>query len=81
MSNLRLSLDDDMRIWVKAKADKMGLSVSEYLRTLIDLDFCIQHYQDAITYINILYNKINKYHDSLKFYSVPLQHPIIIDEN
>ena len=35
---LKLRLNDDMREWVERRADEDGISMSEYIRNLIDDD-------------------------------------------
>lgn len=60
---------------------ELDISKSEYLRTLVTLDVSVQKYQELVTYINLLYGKINDTHQKLGIYATPLQDVPIININ
>jgi len=70
-------LNDD----VIKRSEELGISKSEYLRMLVNLDISVQKYQELVTYINLLYNRINDTHQKLSVYATPLQEVPIINMN
>lgn len=70
-------LNDDV---IKRSAE-LNISKSEYLRMLVTLDISVQRYQELVTYINLLYNRINEIHQKLGVYATPLQDVPIINMN
>lgn len=73
MEQVKVSVSSCMKNQVKERADSLGLSSSEYFRTLADLDIAIQRYQSLVTYVNVLYNKINEMQLQLGMYATPIQ--------
>lgn len=73
MEQIKVSVSSFMKDQIKDRAEKLGLSNSEYFRLLSDLDISIQRYQSLVTYINVLYNKINDTQLKLGIYATPLQ--------
>lgn len=70
-------LNDD----VIKRSEELDISKSEYLRMLVTLDISVQRYQELVTYINLLYGKINDTHQKLGIYATPLQNVPIININ
>ncbi len=70
-------LNDD----VVKRSEELEMSKSEYLRMLATLDISVQRYQQLVTYINLLYNRINEIHQKLGVYATPLQDVPIINMN
>ena len=70
-------LNDD----VVKRGEELEMSKSEYLRMLATLDISVQRYQQLVTYINLLYNRINEIHQKLGVYATPLQDVPIINMN
>lgn len=70
-------LNDD----VVKRSEELEMSKSEYLRMLATLDISVQRYQQLVTYINLLYNRINEIHQKLGVYVTPLQDVPIINMN
>lgn len=70
-------LNDD----VIKRSEELEMSKSEYLRMLATLDISVQRYQQLVTYINLLYNRINEIHQKLGVYATPLQDVPIININ
>ena len=62
-------------------SEELEMSKSEYLRMLATLDISVQRYQQLVTYINLLYNRINEIHQKLGVYATPLQDVPIINMN
>lgn len=73
MEQVKVSVSSYMKEQIKDRADALGLSSSEYFRTLANLDISIQRYQHLVTYINVLYNKINDTQAQLGMYATPIQ--------
>ena len=73
MEQVKVSIPGPMKDQIKARTEKLGLSNSEYLRLLATLDISIQRYQNLVTYVNLLYNKINDIQVQLGIYSAPIQ--------
>ena len=73
MEQIKVSVSSFLKEQVKTRAESLGLSNSEYFRTLADLDVAIQRYQHLVTYINVLYNKINEMQLQLGMYATPIQ--------
>lgn len=73
MEQIKVSVSSFMKDQVRDRAENLGLSNSEYFRTLADLDIAIQRYQHLVTYINVLYNKINDMQSQLGMYATPIQ--------
>lgn len=71
--DIRLSLTRDLSDLVKERAEELKISNQEYLRMLIRLDLAVKKYQKVSSYIDVLYAKINEYHDKLGIYATPLQ--------
>ena len=80
---IRVSVTDDLKDLIKARADELNISSPEYLRMLANLDISLQRYQHLVTYINVMYNRIVDLHKELGVYATPLQDvPIVkIDKN
>lgn len=70
-------LNDD----VVKRSEELEMSKSEYLRMLATLDISVQRYQQLVTYINLLYNRINEIHQKLGVYATSLQDVPIINMN
>ena len=70
-------LNDD----VVKRSEELEMSKSEYLRMLATLDISVQRYQQLVTYINLLYNRISEIHQKLGVYATPLQDVPIINMN
>ena len=70
-------LNDD----VIKRSEELDISKSEYLRMLVTLDISVQRYQELVTYINLLYSKINDTHQKLGIYATPLHDVPIININ
>ena len=70
-------LNDD----VVKRSEELEMSKSEYLRMLATLDISVQRYQQLVTYINLLYNRINEIYQKLGVYATPLQDVPIINMN
>ena len=73
MTDIKISVSDDIKSLIKSRAEELKLNNSEYIRMLVNLDCSIQRYQKLATYINVMYNKINEYHQELGIYATPLQ--------
>lgn len=73
MEQVKVSVSSYMKEQIKDRADALDLSISEYFRTLVNLDISIQRYQHLVTYINVLYNKINDTQTQLGMYATPIQ--------
>ena len=73
MEQVKVSIPSPMKDQIKERTEKLGLSNSEYLRLLATLDISIQRYQNLVTYVNLLYNKINDIQVQLGIYSAPIQ--------
>ena len=70
-------LNDD----VIKRVEELKISKSEYFRMLATLDISIQRYQQLITYINLLFSRINEIHQNLGIYATPLQDVPVINVN
>lgn len=73
MEQVKVSVSGAMKDQVKTRAEELGLSNSEYFRILANLDISIQRYQSLVTYVNLLYNRINDMQVQLGIYSAPIQ--------
>lgn len=73
MEQIKVSISNFMKDQIKLRAEELGVSNSEYFRLLASLDISIQRYQNLVTHINLLYNKINDTQMKLKMYSTPIQ--------
>lgn len=73
MEQIKVSVSSFMKDQVKARSEELGLSSSEYFRTLAHLDISIQRYQSLVAYINLLYNKINDTQQQLGICATPIQ--------
>ena len=81
MAEIKVSVTDDMKNLIKKRSEKLGISNSEYLKILVNLDLSIERYQSLATYLNILYNRINNSHQKLGNYATPLQEVPLIQIN
>lgn len=80
MEQVKISLPRDLKDNVAVRVEELGLSGnSEYFRLLANLDISVQRYQSLVTYINLLYNRINEVHQKLGIYVTPLQDVPIIN--
>lgn len=80
MEQVKISLPRDLKDNVALRIEELGLSGnSEYFRLLANLDISVQRYQSLVTYINLLYNRINEVHQKLGIYATPLQDVPIIN--
>ncbi len=76
--DIRLSLTRELGDLVKERAEELKISNQDYLRMLIRLDLAVKRYQKLSAYVDVLYEKINEYHDKLGIYATPLQdYPIV----
>lgn len=79
MSNVvKVTVPDDLKAQMQGRAESLGITIPEYLRTLANLDIVTTNYQELAIYINILYNRIVDYQKVLNIQCMPLQEiPII----
>lgn len=79
MVEVRAYMSSDLNEQITNRSEELEISKSEYMRLLASLDISIQRYQQLITYINLLHNRINEIHSKLGIYVTPLQNeaPII----
>ncbi len=75
---IKVTLPSDLKDLIKNRAGMLNLTCPEYLRLLADLDISLDRYQTLVTYINMLYNKINDFHEQLGIVATPLQEPPLI---
>lgn len=75
---LKVTVPRDLKDLMKNRADSLGMSIPEYLRTLANLDINIQKYQELAIYLNLLYNRINETHNILNIHCMPLQEVPIV---
>jgi len=73
MEQIKVSVPSFMKEQIVERTKNLGLSNSEYFRTLADLDIAIQRYQHLVTYINVLFNKINELQIQLGMHATPIQ--------
>lgn len=73
MEHLKVSVSSYIKDQVKSRAEELGISNAEYFRILADLDLSVQRYQSLVTYVNMLYNKIDEIQLKLGVYSAPIQ--------
>lgn len=78
MSEIRVSVTSELKNLIKTRSDGLGITGPEYLRMLINLDISLQRYQSLVTYINVLYNKINDLQGNLGVYATPIQEAPLI---
>ena len=71
-------MSSDLNNEVTRRSEELGISKSEYMRLLVSLDISVQRYQQLITYINLLHNRINEIHSKLDIYATPLQEAQIV---
>lgn len=79
MSNVvKITVPNDLKVQMQERAESLGITIPEYLRTLANLDIVTTNYQELAIYINILYNRIVDYQKVLNIQCMPLQEiPII----
>ena len=53
MTDIKISVSDDIKSLIKSRAEELKLNNSEYIRMLVNLDCSIQRYQKLATYINV----------------------------
>lgn len=78
MVEVRSYMPNDLNEDIIKRSEELEISKSEYLRLLASLDVSVQRYQQLVTYINLLYNRINDIHQKLGIYATPLQTAPII---
>ncbi len=73
MTDLRISVSDDLKSFIKERADELEMSCSEYIRTLAYLDISVQRYQNLVDYVFMTYDRINDMQNRLNMTAIPLQ--------
>lgn len=63
---------------IRDRAEKLGMTTPEYLRTLASLDVTTQNYQEMAICINLLYNQIIDYQKTLDIHCMPIQEVPIV---
>lgn len=81
MAEIKFSVSDDMKKVIKNRAEELGFTGAEYVRTLVNLDLATQKYQKLSYYTNKMATTIMEYHSELGIYATPLQGPTILDLN
>lgn len=75
---LKVTVPHDLKVQMKERAESLGMTTPEYLRTLANLDIITINYQELAIYVNLLYNRIIDYQKALNIQCMPLQEiPII----
>lgn len=75
---LKVTVSHDLKVQMKERAESLGMTTPEYLRTLANLDIITTNYQELAIYVNLLYNQIIDYQKTLNIQCMPLQKiPII----
>lgn len=77
MAEIKISVKDDLKKVVKNRAEEIGVTSAEYIRTLVDLDLTTQRYQELSYYTNRMAEKIMEYHEELGIYATPLQGSVL----
>lgn len=67
MTEIRISLSENLNEEVNKRASELNLTRPEYLRELAKLDISFIKYQKMINCLNILHNKINECHKVLGY--------------
>lgn len=78
MAEIRVSVANELHDLIKSRAEELDITNPEYIRMLVNLDISLQRYQSLVTYINVLYNKINDLHHRLGIYATPIQEAPLI---
>ncbi len=75
---IKVSMPSSLSNQVKSRAETLGMTTPEYIRTLASLDVSTHNYQELAIYINFLYNQIIDCHNKLDIHCVAVQDiPII----
>lgn len=70
---IKLTIPRTTKLEIQNRAKELGLTVAEYLRTLVYLDITTQNYQKMTIYTNVLYNHIIEYQKTLDIHCTPVQ--------
>lgn len=81
MIEVRTYMSRELNDEVVKRSKELGMSKSVYMRLLASLDIAVQRYQELTTYINLLHNRINEFHQELGIYATPLEDVPIINFN
>lgn len=73
MAEIKFSVDDGLKKVIRNRAEEIGVTSAEYVRTLVNLDLTTQKYQELSYYTNKMAEKIVEYHKELGIYATPLQ--------
>lgn len=78
MAEIKFSVDDGLKKVIRNRAEEIGVTSAEYVRTLVNLDLTTQRYQELSYYANKMAEKIVEYHEELGIYATPLQEPSVL---
>lgn len=78
---IKVTVTEELKNMIRARAEQLGLSYTDYFRSLAELDLNIQKYQNLTTCINIFFNNIIEIQKKLGMYCVPVQDVPLIDLN
>lgn len=70
---VKVTLPNTLKDQMRLRAEKLGMTMPEYLRTLASLDVTTQNYQEMAICINLLYNQIIDYQKTLDIHCMLLQ--------
>lgn len=75
---VKVTVPNTLKEQMRVRAESLGMTTPEYLRTLAGLDITTQNYQEMAIGINLLYNQIIDYHKTLDIHCMPLQEVPIV---
>ena len=73
MREIRVYMPEYLISNIDNRCRELEVNRSEYLRTLANLDICIQRYQQLTNLSNQMFNNINNIHAQLGVVVTPLQ--------
>lgn len=75
---VKVTVPNTLREQMRLRAEKLGMTTPEYLRTLASLDVTTQNYQEMAICVNLLYNQIVDYQKALDIHCMPVQEVPIV---
>lgn len=73
MREIRVYMPEYLISNIDERCEELEINRSEYLRTLANLDICVQRYQRLTSLTNQMFNNINNIHEHLGVFVTPLQ--------
>ena len=81
MREIRVYMPEYLINSIDERCAELNINRSEYLRTVSNLDICVQRYQQLTRFANQMFNNINNIQAELGVFVTPLQEVPMINMN